>query len=95
MAEIRGHVRLHFRTFAEDGQWVGRCLELGVSTCADTRAEAEAGIIEATTLYLETLADEGELERVLSENGLAVAPSTQSAAPEEWEEQIPVFTGAA
>jgi predicted RNase H-like HicB family nuclease len=94
MAEIRGHVRLHFRTFAEDGQWVGRCQELGISTCADTRTAAEAGIIEATTLYLETLADEGELERVLSEHALTIAPSTQSAALEEWEEQIPVSTGA-
>jgi len=95
MSEIRGHVRLHFRVFEEDGQWVGRCQELGISTCADTRAEAEAGVIEATTLYLETLEDEGELGRVLAEHGLKVAPAERLAPAEEWEEQIPVFVGNA
>ena len=89
MSDMRGHIRLHFRTFREDGQWVGRCLELGISTCAGTRAEAHAGIIEATTLFLETLEDEGELGRVLSQHGLQVIgedPPTE----EEWEEPVPV-----
>jgi predicted RNase H-like HicB family nuclease len=92
MPETRGHVRLHFRTFEEDGQWVSRCQELGISTCADTRAEAETGIIEATTLYLETLEDEGELGRVLSEHGLSITAEQQPTAA-EWKEQLPVFIG--
>lgn len=93
MSEIQSHVQLHFRAFREDGQWVGRCLELGISTCADTRAEAEAGIIEATTLYLETLADEGELGNILSQHGLEVVDGEPPDVEEEWEEQIPVPTG--
>lgn len=94
MSKIQGHVRLHFRTFQEDDQWVGRCRELGISTCADTRVEAEAGIIEATTLYLETLADEGELGRILDRYGLEVIVG-EPPDVEEWEEQIPVLAGTA
>lgn len=92
MSEIRGHVRLHFRTFQEDGQWVGRCLEFGVSTCADTRTEAQAGIIEATTLYLETLEAEGELRHILSQHGLQVI-NALSPTEGEWEETIAVPAG--
>ncbi|MGI8554479.1 MAG: type II toxin-antitoxin system HicB family antitoxin [Dehalococcoidia bacterium] len=94
MSRIRGHVRLHFRTFQEDGQWVGRCQELGISTCADTRAAAQTGIIEATMLYLETLEDEGELEQILSSHGLRLISVEPPAELEEWEEPIPVPAGA-
>jgi predicted RNase H-like HicB family nuclease len=93
MADNSSYVNLHFSAFEEDGQWVGRCEELGVSTCADTRAAAEAGIVEATTLYLETLQDEGELGRVLAEHGLQVITGGQPRLRAEWEEPIPVLTG--
>jgi len=74
MAGGGGFVSLHFCAFEEDGQWVGRCQELGVSTCAETRAAAEAGIVEATTLYLETLEDEGTtLRDIGSRAGLTEA----------------------
>lgn len=94
MSEIRGHLRLHFRAFPEEGQWVGRCQELELSTCAGSRAEAESGIIEATTLYLETLAAEGELDQVLAGYGLTITPGGKHAG-EEWVALIPVSQGAA
>jgi predicted RNase H-like HicB family nuclease len=52
----RQAVRLHFRIFPEDSLWVGECSELGVSTSAETEAEAVGAIDEATQLYLATLA---------------------------------------
>lgn len=83
-------VPLHFRVFRAEGQWVGRCDELAVSTCADSQAEATEGIIEATSLYLEILQDEGELERVLSERGVAIAMTEPTVTARFWEEQIPI-----
>lgn len=83
----RGHIPLHFRVFPEDDQWVGTCLELGISTCADTPEEATRGIVEATTLYVETLQDEGELTRILAKTGLQVIPGPPTGV---WEEPIPV-----
>ena len=87
-------VPLHFRVFRADGQWVGRCDELAVSTCADSQAEAMEGIIEATSLYLETLQEEGELEHVLWERGLDIAFTKGPGTGRFWEEQIPIPTGA-
>jgi predicted RNase H-like HicB family nuclease len=64
------YVDLHFRAFQEDNQWVSECVELGVASCGDSMQEALAAIVDATTLYLETLEDEGELEGVLRDAGL-------------------------
>jgi predicted RNase H-like HicB family nuclease len=68
MGEQRIH--LHFRTFPEDHLWVGECIELGVSTSAETQEQADSGIEEATHLYLQTLAEHGELLRILAERGV-------------------------
>jgi len=64
------YVDLHFRALPEGRQWVSECLELRVTSCGDTMQEALAAIADATTLYLETLADERELERILGDAGL-------------------------
>lgn len=69
---VRRTIHVHFRVFPEDHLWVGECLELGVSTSAATEEEVRRGIEEATTLYLDTLAEQGELERVLEEYGVPV-----------------------
>ena len=58
-------VRLQYRIFPEDHLWVGECVELGVSTSATSEEEARQGIDEAARLYLDTLAEQGELGRVL------------------------------
>jgi predicted RNase H-like HicB family nuclease len=66
-------IYVHYRVFPEDDLWVGECLELAVSTSAETRETARKRIAEATQLYVETLAQEGELARVLRERGVPVA----------------------
>ena len=85
--EGTAYVRLHFRTFPEDGLWVAECVELGVSTSAETQEEATRGIVEATELYIETLADEGELHAVFRERGLQIVPD-RAAAADQMEERI-------
>lgn len=89
------YVDLHFRAFPEGNQWVSECLELGVTSCGDTMQDALAAIVDATTLYLETLEDEGELERVLLEAGLQ---RTLNSGPEPEARiamRLPVPAGAA
>jgi predicted RNase H-like HicB family nuclease len=65
-------VILHFRTYPEDQLWVGECVELDVASGGQTEQEAQRRVEEATDLYLTTLAEHGDLERVLAENGVQV-----------------------
>lgn len=59
--------------FGREGRAVtAQCIELGTATFGDNQQEAEAAIIEAVALDLQTLEDHGELERVLSKNGLQI-----------------------
>ncbi len=87
-------IHLHYRIFPEDSLWVGECIELGVSTSAATEAEAREAIDEATRLYLDTLADEGELERVLGERGIVVGSDGTPGAGTIEERTLPLPTAA-
>ena len=51
----------------EGDQWVSFCKELGTASCGDTPEEALANLDEAVQLYLETLAEYGELSRVFGD----------------------------
>jgi predicted RNase H-like HicB family nuclease len=66
--------------FEKDGQIVGLCLELNVSSFGDTPDEARAALQEAVTLYLEECRRMGTLEMVLEEAGYRHAPT----APDHW-----------
>jgi predicted RNase H-like HicB family nuclease len=91
----RQTVHLHFRIFPEDHLWVGECIELGVSTSAETEDEAASGIDEATQLYLATLAEQGELGRVLQEHGVAIVPEDAPGVGRIEERTLALPTGAA
>jgi predicted RNase H-like HicB family nuclease len=69
-----GDITLTFKLHSEDGQYVARCVELGISTCAKRIEKALQRIQEATTLYLSTLEEVGERERVLKEAGIEIKP---------------------
>src|SRR6266540_1619864 len=69
-----GHVLLTLKVRREGDQYVSECIELGVASCGKTIDGAFAAIKDATSLYLQTLHDEGELERVLAERGVAITP---------------------
>ena len=105
-AGMVGHVVLTFKVHEEDGQYVSRCEELGVASCGDTIQEAFDSILDATLVYLDTLQDEGERERVFAERGIEVipgAPPTDAgeialkARPNEYvsPQTIPIPVGAA
>lgn len=70
----RGYILLTFKVHEEDGQYVSECDELGVASCGDTIQEAFDALEDAVTLYLETLDEEGERDRVLAERGIHIVP---------------------
>jgi len=88
-------IYVHYRCFPEDDLWVGECVELGVSTSAETREDARKGIEAATRLYIETLAEQGELGRVLREHGVSIAPEGDDPPDELERRPIAVPAGVA
>ncbi|MGH2447109.1 MAG: type II toxin-antitoxin system HicB family antitoxin [Chloroflexota bacterium] len=54
----------------ETGEYVVRCPELGISTMAASPDDALPRICEAVTLFLNTLEEVGERERVFAERGI-------------------------
>jgi len=71
-APMSGYIVLTFRIHEEDGQYVARCEELGISSCAKGIEKAFDRVEEATTLYLSTLDEVGERERVFAEAGIEI-----------------------
>lgn len=73
-ADTRGYITVTFLAHrdAETKQYVSQCVELGVSTSGKDLDQAFDRILEATLLYLNTLEEVGERERVLSERGLHI-----------------------
>jgi predicted RNase H-like HicB family nuclease len=67
-----GYIDLTFKAYKEDDQYVSECIELGVASRGDTRDEAFAAIADAVTLYLSTLIDRGEIDRMFRERGIEV-----------------------
>lgn len=71
--------RVNLEIFLEDGQYVGLCPELNVSSFGDTPEEAEAATREAVTLFLEECQNMGTLEHVLVESGFYMDGDTWAA----------------
>jgi predicted RNase H-like HicB family nuclease len=76
---VTGYITVTFKVHKEDDQYVARCIELGISTCAASLEEAEQRIEEATSLYMNTLEEVGECERVFEEAGLTINPGEPMA----------------
>lgn len=63
-------VVLTLEFWQEDGQWLGRCRELGTATFAATLEQVRAELDDLVTLHLNGLQGIGEAERVLRERGV-------------------------
>ena len=67
-------IALHLEVEREDDLYVANCPALDLSSYGDTVDDAVAHLKDAIALYLETIAQDGELERVLAERGIAIEP---------------------
>jgi predicted RNase H-like HicB family nuclease len=80
--EAIGHVVLTVEIHQEDGYFVAKCLELGVPSFGDSLDEALHNVMDATTLYLNTLEEDGDRERILGERGIKIIPGLAGPADE-------------
>lgn len=69
---VRGYVMLTLEAYPEGRQFVSVCRELGVASAGDTLGEAIDAVREATLLYLSTIEELGERERVFNEKGIVI-----------------------
>jgi len=76
---VRQTITLTLEVEREDDQYVSFCPELDVSSYGDTVEEALQHLRDAVALYLETIEQDGELERVFRERGIDVSAHTDSS----------------
>ena len=87
-------LRLYFRTYPED-LWVGECIELDVASGGETEAQARERVEEATRLFLSTVAEHGDLDRVLAENGVRITEEGEPSIGHIEESSMPLPAGSA
>jgi predicted RNase H-like HicB family nuclease len=75
-SERRQHVEkmiaLRLEAEREDDLYVANCPALDISSYGDTVDDAFAHLKNAIALYLDTIEQDGEIERVLRERGIAI-----------------------
>ena len=79
-----GYVVLTGYAEGEEDGFNAYCPELGVATCGDTVEEVLDGLADALAVYLEGLAEIGELERVFAAKGIAVQSGPPAADKAAW-----------
>lgn len=65
-------VTLRFEAEREDDLYVAHCPDLDISSYGDTIEDAFARLQDAVSLYLETIEEDGERERIFRERGISV-----------------------
>ena len=70
VTRANGYIVVTYRAYREGKQWVSECPELAVTSCGDTLEEALDNAADATGLYLNTIEQQGERERVFRERGI-------------------------
>ena len=71
-AQTMAYIMVTLSLQREGEYWVSRCVELGTASFGSTRQEALDRLIEATTLYLNTLEDLDECTGTLAKKGVKV-----------------------
>ncbi len=66
------YIRVEIVTRREGKYFVSDCPKLGTSSFGSTEEESRRSLVDATVLYLNTLEELGECQRVLRERGIEV-----------------------
>jgi predicted RNase H-like HicB family nuclease len=80
VTQAERYVLVTFKVHPEGDAFVATCLELDVATSGSTWDEAVHEIVDATSLYLESLADSGDLEGELARRGVKISEEPFPAA---------------
>ena len=80
---VTGYIVLTFQFEPDDDVWVGKCVELGTATWAESLVQLEGELRDLVGLHLVTLEDNGQMGQVLDEWGVKICadmPSETSAS---------------
>ena len=72
--QIAGKIDLTLRVEKDGDQFASTCVELGTVSCGDTVPEAVFNICDAVYVHLSALAENGQVERILDEQGITIQP---------------------
>ena len=63
-------IALTAKIYREGDQYVAHCVELDIASCGDTEEEAFENLVDASDVYVTTLEETGQIERVFAERGI-------------------------
>jgi len=69
-SQTDGYIIVTLRIWEENNHFVSECPELDVASCGDTIDEALDNIKEATLLYINTIEEQGERQRIFHERNI-------------------------
>ncbi len=78
----------------EGKQYSAWCPELDIASCGDTPEEAIKNLGDAVELYLNTLEEEGERERLFKEKGIKLVSVDEAVIPTsfvtQYRQKVPI-----
>lgn len=80
-AKKEGYIVLNVVVTKEGGQYCSWCPDLDIASCGDSPEEAIENLNDAIELYLDTLEEENERERVFRERGIKVVSADEPVVP--------------
>lgn len=69
-SQANNYIVVTLRIWEENNHFVSECPEFDVASCGDTIDEALKNIKEATLLYLNTIEEKGERQRIFHERNI-------------------------
>ena len=76
-----GYVAVEFVVAKEGNQYSSWCPEFDIASCGDSPEDAVKNLGDALELYLNTLEEEGERERVFKERGIRTVQADEPVVP--------------
>jgi len=81
MARRGGHIVVDVVVTKEGNQYSSWCPKLDIASCGDDPEEAVENLRDALELYLNTLEEEGERERIFKERGVRILRADKPVIP--------------
>ena len=95
-AGAEGYIVADIIVTKEGNQYSSWCPILDIASCEDSPEEAISNLQDAVELYLNTLSDEGELEKVLKEKSIQIVHDDVPVIPQsfvtQYRQKIPIAT---
>lgn len=76
--DVQKTVTLRLEVEREDDLYVALCPELDISSYGDTVEDAVAHLKDAIVLYLDTIEQDGERERIFRERGITIEDQAET-----------------